>query len=591
MELKAPMIKSPPLKKSNLFVSIFLVWVLLDVWFFPRLIGMLGAAKGPFSWFALVYFIVFVQLAWLYGIYNIGVVVFAAIYRRKHSVPLVAASSSEEAKTPVAILYLACNDFLETSALSCVEVRYPNYKVYILDDSSDANCIERIDKFAANFRKKVQVIRRGQRSGFKAGNLNHALGKVVCEPLFAVVDADEILPYDFLSKLVPRLEADPNCGFIQAHHQCEPNANVKLKRDMRIGVDAHWKWYQPLRNKYGFVMFLGHGALLRRSCWERVGGFPEIVSEDLAYALTIRENGYYGVFAEDVVCLERFPETVRAFRIRHVKWTRGTCEFLAKYLRQIIVSKRVSLVEKLDILFPTLNLPLTFFFFLFMVNAAIFLPLTIGESQALTLEIGAYSITIPVISMPPEILKLFTIDFYAITVLTIFAPVLCFIIELRTQPRRLFRFLYHSTALYAALSPLSSICVFGYVLTGKAKFLVTGDKNQSITYSFKKRIGTKAQKVYAFFSDTHPDALGVRLFELTTALIFLFAAVASFQIGFIGLAFGFMLLPIMHTLDWNDSIVRHVVWVPFSFILFGVLLGGIGILSLHPVLFGYGFHF
>ena len=26
------------------------------------------------------------------------------------------------------------------------------------------------------------------------------------------------------------------------------------------GIDIHWEWYQPLRNDFGFVMFLGHGA-------------------------------------------------------------------------------------------------------------------------------------------------------------------------------------------------------------------------------------------------------------------------------------------------------------------------------------------
>lgn len=47
--------------------------------------------------------------------------------------------------------------------------------------------------------------------------------------------------------------------------------------------------------------------------------FPELVSKDLAYAIAIREQGYYGTFAEDVVCKEDFSETVRAFRIRHIK--------------------------------------------------------------------------------------------------------------------------------------------------------------------------------------------------------------------------------------------------------------------------------
>ena len=77
-------------------------------------------------------------------------------------------------------------------------------------------------------------------------------------------------------------------------------------------------------------MFLGHGALLRRKCWEEVGGFPHIVSEDLGFAIEIREKGYRGRFVEDVVCYEDFPDTVRAFRIRHMNGPAEQASFFRK---------------------------------------------------------------------------------------------------------------------------------------------------------------------------------------------------------------------------------------------------------------------
>jgi hypothetical protein len=79
--------------------------------------------------------------------------------------------------------------------------------------------------------------------------------------------------------------------------------------------------------------------------------------------------------AADVVCLESFPDSVRSFRVRHVKWTRGTCEFLRRYLWRLVRSRCMSRTEKLDILFPTLNLPLTVFFFGFVLVTSIALPL------------------------------------------------------------------------------------------------------------------------------------------------------------------------------------------------------------------------
>ena len=363
-------------RSPALFVTLFTVWFAALYWFGPRLLQSLDAAEGPVSLFAQGYFAFFVCIAWLYGLYNLSVVLFATYVRLRKDPKAVATGKATAFKPPVAVLYTTCNDFVEAGAASCVRLDYSNFHVYILDDSSNREEMRRIDRFAARH-PSVTVVRRPSRRGFKAGNLNYALQHVVSEPLFVIADSDEILPINFLSKLVPRIVADPNCGFIQANHKCIKQGN-KLQQDMCRGIDIHWEWYQPLRNHFGFVMFLGHGALLRKSCWEEVGGFPELVSEDLAYAIAIREKGYYGTFAADVTCLEEFPSSVRAFRLRHVKWTRGTCEFLHKFAGRLIRSKNISWSEKFDILFPTANLPLTLFFFLFMIMTAIVLPVTIG---------------------------------------------------------------------------------------------------------------------------------------------------------------------------------------------------------------------
>ncbi|MBK6781199.1 MAG: hypothetical protein IPG75_16920 [Gemmatimonadetes bacterium] len=75
-----------------------------------------------------------------------------------------------------------------------------------------------------------------------------------------------------------------------------------------MGIDIHWRWYHPLRNRYGFVMLLGHGAVVRREVWEEVGGFPEIVSEDLAFSLRARQHGWHGgVRRRTLIYYEEFP--------------------------------------------------------------------------------------------------------------------------------------------------------------------------------------------------------------------------------------------------------------------------------------------
>jgi cellulose synthase/poly-beta-1,6-N-acetylglucosamine synthase-like glycosyltransferase len=585
-------VASPDKKSPALFLCVFGVWALALYWFHPRLWSLTELGTEAWSKASIAYFVIFAELAWLYGIYNIAIVTFAAIYRAYDRERFLRSTGTALpcSGTPVAILYTTCNDFVENSARSCIEQAYSNFHLYILDDSSDPGFQARVDAFAASAPDRITVVRRPDRRAAKAGNLNHALAEIVREPLFAIVDADEILPPDFLDRLVPRLESDPDCGFVQANHRARKSPPTQLARDLGIGIDIHWKWYQPLRNRFGFVMFLGHGALIRRECWVAAGGFPEIVSEDLAFAIAIRDIGYHGYFAEDVVCEEEFPETVRAFRVRHVKWTRGTCEFLLQWTGRLLKSRRITTAEKLDILFPTLNLPMTFFFFLFMINAQFMLPLIIGQFRVLTLELGGQALLLPVMSLKPEVNVIFGPDFYAITMLTVLAPILCFIVELWRRPQTLVRFLTHSVAIYSALSPLTFICVVGFAATRKARFLVTADAVGNGASRSPADAG-KFMRLKRFWSETHPDHTAVRLFELGMGIAFGVTAIATFQISFLGLSIAFMLMPLMHRTGWGGTIIKRAVWVPAILIFAGLGLGGLGLFGLQPVLFGFGFHF
>jgi cellulose synthase/poly-beta-1,6-N-acetylglucosamine synthase-like glycosyltransferase len=544
------------------------------------------------GWVALALFIVFINIAWLYGLYNISIVVFAIYYRwfKKQKSPSIALTTAP----PVALLYTTCNDFAEESVLSCVNQIYPAYTVYLLDDSSNEESKKQVDEFASRYPALVKVIRRSSRHAFKAGNLNHALN-LINEKYFAIADADEILPTDFLAKTVPVLEADENCGFVQANHRANPDNKSKLSRSLGAGIDIHWKWYQPLRNDYGFVMFLGHGAVLRRECWEKIGGFPEIVSEDLGFAIRARELGYRGYFLEDVVCYEDFPETVRAFRVRHMKWTRGTCEFLSKEFKRLIAAKKITWQEKMDILFPTLNLPLTLLFFCFMINANLVLPYLFGIKQPITFVSGGEEHVMNIVRLSPGFSVINSMDFYVITMLTFISPVLCFIIAMANRPLKLLKFLSHSTALYAALSPLSSIGVIGYFITGKASFLVTGEKSTVNTASvvlkseivplpFKKSISN-------ILSQSHPDQKTIQFFEIITGVIFGLISICMFQLSFLGLCIAFILLPIMHRAGWNNAIIKVIVYIPFGLILLGLILSSLSMLGMQSSFFGYGFHF
>ena len=161
-------------------------------------------------------------------------------------------------------------------------------------------------------------------------------------------------------------------------------------------------------------------------------------------------------------------------------------------------------------------------------------------------------------------------------------------------PVKLYKFLSHSTALYASLGPLSTLGVLAYGVSGKATFLVTGGNqkssetidNQSV--SFFQKIKTGYQSLLA---KSHPDSKPVQFFEIFTGLGFGLVCVWMFQISFFGLCLAYILLPVMHHLGWDHPLVKKLVHIPFLLILLGVLLSGLSLFGMAPVFFGYGFHF
>ena len=582
--------------KPYLYISVFSIWAASLIWFGPRLIGLLDISYSIPSFIVMLLFILFIGLAWLYGFYNVFIMVFAFLYKFKSNKPEKELVNLKLIEQPhVAILYTTCNDFIEESVLSCVKQDYENFKVYILDDSSDRSIKQNINEFVTKHKDRVNLIRRPDRKGFKAGNMNFALENYITEPYFAIADADEILPEDFLIKLVPVMESDEKCGFVQANHRARVQKSSALSDSLGVGIDIHWKYYQPFRNDYGFVMFLGHGALLRTKCWEEIGGFPHIVSEDLGFAIHARDKGYRGRFVEDVVCLEDFPEDIRSFRIRHMKWTRGTCEFLSKKFLWLVKSKNITWTEKLDILFPTLNLPLTLVYFFFMIIANLLLPYYFGKSQILTFEFGNNEFLFPIYALSEGFESIYSADFFLVTIMTFFAPVLCFIVGLRKTPFKLTRFVSHSTAIYAALGPLSSIGVLTYLISGKAHFLVTGDKQQNESQIIEGDQNKNLLHIKSywkkFLEKSHPDSTLVQVLEFTIGLGFAIASLFMFQISFFGLCLAFALMPLLHHIGWESKFTRILAHLPFLFIILGVFLAGLSLLGMQSVFFGFGFHF
>lgn len=402
---------------------------------------------------------------------------------------------------PVAILYTCMNDIKEKAIIACLNQNYSNFAVYILDDSSSHKEKQLVDSLQQKYESKLCVIRREIHSGYKAGNLNNALRQIGNSYTYVcIVDSDEIIPITFLRDLVSILEKNKHLGFVQASHR--QYSETDYGKLVGNNIDLHWKYFFPARNMFGFIYSYGHGVLLRTKILLEIGGFPEIVSEDIAVSTLIRENGYKGYYAYDVESLEEAPPSYQAFRRKNKKIIGGTLEFFYKYSWQFLCSKNIPLTEKID-LYITLSviyLPILFLFYVITTYAI----LLNGNNPRMTAIFN----------------DLYFILFFFFTIL---APLIYLIPNLIKSPQQVIIHILRMGTIYLSTCAQTAGIAIKWLIDKKAGFIPTGDRvntNSSNTSIIEALIGL-------CFIVTGTFATSLYLIAIGLSLIFVFFMVKS----------------------------------------------------------------
>lgn len=370
-----PVTTTAPRKSSVLYLMIVGAWLLLLAAFTSVGATTIGrAVSGGESWAVIALLVInslFISYFWLNGVKDLVYVTYYYLRRKALTVAGTPRRRRPTGPAPsVLLLYCTANDFSEDSLLRSLKQDYTNARLVILDDSSEVRMKARVDAFASQH--GAEVIRRADRVGFKAGNLNNYLTGRTDYDYFVLLDSDEVIPPEFITRALDYFIADTHVGIVQANHRATRNRTYFMNLFAR-GVDSHWPTYQVVKTFAGFMSLLGHGAMVSRTCYEAAGGFPHVVAEDLCFSIEARIAGLYVVFAEDIMCEEEYPIDYLAFKKRHSKWTQGNLEFIRAYTRRIVRSN-MTWFEKLDIVLFTYNLPLTAFFALYIVLNVIAFP-------------------------------------------------------------------------------------------------------------------------------------------------------------------------------------------------------------------------
>ena len=251
----------------------------------------------------------------------------------------------------IAIIYPTRDDFNSFSCKTCLDQNYKNFRVIICDDSVETRYKTMVREFCKNYSAVCQLITRADNKGFKAGNLNNTIENHVTEDWVLLVDADQFLPTDYLSELVSILPTElEQIAFVQgAHETIVDYDSSDFQIALSPGTSLYYFHDLTLRQAYGFVPMLGHGALIPKKVWEVIGKFPEIVSEDFAFTLRAATHGQRGLYIERVRSYEAFPYDFGGFLLRLKKYAGATAELFRQEVIPFLI-KSESNIEKWDFL-------------------------------------------------------------------------------------------------------------------------------------------------------------------------------------------------------------------------------------------------
>lgn len=246
--------------------------------------------------------------------------------------------------------------------------------IQLLDDGDGT----RHDQLAADVRAVVpegidlQILRRGDRKGFKAGNL--AFGLVHSDaPFVAVLDADFVPPPDFLRRTVPALLGDSGLAFVQSRWGHANRSANWLTRVQGLLLDAHFSVEQEARYRAGLPLsFNGSAGVWNRIAIEQGGGWTgDTLTEDLDLSMRCMMQGWRGAMISDLVVPGELPQTAAAWRAQQARWTKGHAQ-VARKLLPIIWSSDLPLWKKATM---TLQMCQFAFYMLAFASAAISLTL------------------------------------------------------------------------------------------------------------------------------------------------------------------------------------------------------------------------
>ena len=243
---------------------------------------------------------------------------------------------------------------------SVLQLNYPRYTVFVIDNDSRNNSLEHLIEWTNQFasekpvpfryftreefdststpdlKHKVSFIQNNENQGFAAGN-NVVIGKLKKEDAYIwLLNPDMVVEPDTLTELVRFSMGHSKQSVIGATIKHQLNANkVHLYGGARINFNSATVNLIDEKSEIGEIDFICGGSLFTHANnFETIGLLPEeyfLYWEETDWCYRAKKQGYEMLVCTSAVCYDKISSTIGKGFLADYYYTRNGLLFVSRY--------------------------------------------------------------------------------------------------------------------------------------------------------------------------------------------------------------------------------------------------------------------
>ena len=238
---------------------------------------------------------------------------------------------------------------IEKTALNVLTLDYSDFEVILIDDRSDDETPQIIQKLAKEYEKINFLIREKSAKAGKSAVLNDAM-KMAKGDAILVLDADAKIEPDLLDKMVPLLES-ADVGAVQARKfiiNANQNFLTRCQYDEYV-IDTHLQVGRDAVR--GAVELRGNGELIKLQALKSINFWNEdTITDDLDMSTRLHVKGWDIRFCPEARVYEEGVVNFYALIRQRRRWVEGSIRRYLEYIQDVFTSRDMSLRVGFDLI-------------------------------------------------------------------------------------------------------------------------------------------------------------------------------------------------------------------------------------------------